>query len=154
MVYRLATKRDSRKIADLRWESNSEASGRLVESYDGYIERCRKFISRGIRNGSWFYWIAEEGMEIRGIIAIYKFERMPAPGRPHAYNGYITNVYVRNGYRSNGIGKEILSRVKRWAAEEQINVLMLYSSNDAKGFYEQDGFSNNDEFYNLILNDE
>jgi GNAT superfamily N-acetyltransferase len=154
MYYCLAGLSDAERIAELRWISNTEDNENKDERYEEYIERTTKFIIKGIEEKTWHYWIAKENDMIIGIIAIYVFERMPAPGRRHAYNGYITNVYVRKEYRNRKIGKGLITKVKEWACKMNINVLMLYSSNEAVNFYKREGFTTNNEFYNLILNDE
>ena len=154
MDYCLAGLSEARKIAELRWTSHTEDGESFKETYEEYIRRTMDFVAKGINEKSWYYWVAKKEDLILGVIAIFVFERIPAPGRLHAYNGYITNVYVRKGYRNKGIGKDLITRVKKWAEELRINVLMLYSSYEAIAFYRREGFSTNNEFFNLILDDE
>jgi len=154
LTFRVATISDTKEIANLRWISHEEDNAIISEIKSDYITRCENFLNEGIENNSWFHWIVKNDVAIIGVISIFVFERLPAPDREHAFNGYITNVYVSKKYRRKGIGNLLMGNVKEWAMKKEINVLMLYSSEEGVPFYKKNGFTINTDFFNYVFNDD
>jgi GNAT superfamily N-acetyltransferase len=57
----------------------------------------------------------------------------------------VTNVYTRPPYRGQGIGTELLERVKAWARGEDLQVLIVWPGEESVAFYERAGFSAENE---------
>ena len=87
--------------------------------------------------------VAESGGVVVGFAHVEAAETLPYPSvAPHRF-GTLVDLCVREGQRGKGVGGELLSAVKSWAAEKQLEYLelmVLENNSSAVGFYEKQGF--------------
>ena len=76
---------------------------------------------------------------------------MPRPCKIQDQFGYITNNYTKPAYRNKGIGSELMRSVKRWARDEDLELLIVYPSEEAVKFYERTGFCADNDVMELKL---
>ena len=147
-TYQIAELNIINQIAELRWLAHWEDNESIKESKKEYVERCVSFLEKEL-NINWFHFVANIDNEIIGIASVFVFERLPAPGRMHAFNAYLTNVYIKKEHRKKGIGTNLINKIKKWGEEKSINTIMLFSSEDGIKLYEKTGFKNKMNFYSL-----
>jgi len=73
-------------------------------------------------------------------MSVRKVWKVPAPGRPEAAWGYLTNSYVLPTERDKGAGSDLLQFIKSWARREKLELLIVWPSDAAYIFYERAGF--------------
>ena len=139
----------------MRWEFRREA-GETQESDPSdcdrwdFIEACALFLERGIRRGTWVYWMAEEG-QIVSHVFVQMIEKVPKPGDLNGKWGYVTNVYTRPAFRDRGIGSGLMERVVSWAGEIGLELLIVWPGEESVPFYQRAGFAPSKEIMELPL---
>jgi GNAT superfamily N-acetyltransferase len=152
MHYRTADKDDLIQLAELRWDFRGEDdSERPVVSREAFIEACRAWLERGLESGYLTYWIAEQGGEIVAQIFVHRIDLVPRPCKIQDQFGYITNNYTKPAYRNQGIGSELMKRVKAWAQGADLELLIVYPSAEAVRYYERAGFRAENDVMELKL---
>lgn len=152
MKYRMATERDLRSLAELRWEFHAEDNGELpAEGKDGFVQECEAFLRAGLAEGRWVYWVAEDEGRIVAHMFVQRVRKVPRPGRPHAEYGYLTNVYARPDHRNGGVGSALIARVKEWARAAGLEMLIVWPSERSVPFYRRAGFAPDGEMLQLSL---
>ena len=150
MVYRLATENDIPMLSEMRWEHEYE-EGEFDISKQDFINECNLFLVNGLKSGTWEYWIAEEDNIIVSNIYINRIRKVPKSQKLFAEIGYVTNVHTKAEHRNNGVGTELLKRVKQWAMTNSIELLFVWPSKKSVSFYERQGFSTNNEVMELEI---
>ena len=152
MQYRFATEDDIFVLAEMRWEFRTEAEGppQTITKED-FTAACAEFFRRALDEGRWVCWLAEEDGRIVSHMFIQRIRKIPNPFRLHGESGYITNAYTRPPFRSQGIGAALLERVKEWARQQNLELLILWPSDTSVAFYERAGFSSEHEILQCRL---
>lgn len=153
MRYRLATLDDADQLARLRWDFRAEDGERPVVSPDDFHARYTAFLVQGLASGQWAHWVAEDGGEIVAHMAVLTIVSVPRPSRRRDAWGYLTDCYTRPAHRSRGVGSTLLDHVKAWAAERDLELLVVSPSERSAPFYTRAGFGPDDEFLVLHLRD-
>jgi len=85
--------------------------------------------------------IARDAGQIIGY-AIGRITALP-PFFEHRYRGYIHDVYVRDAYRRQGIGRRMVEEILEWLRGRGVNLveLTVAANNDAVRFWERLGFT-------------
>jgi len=97
------------------------------------------------------HFIAESGDGIVGNIVCQVVPLVPRPCRVHDSCAVITDNYVKPTDRSNGIGSELLRRAVEWARELDLELIIVWPSEQARIFYGRHGFSERTEIMELVL---
>jgi GNAT superfamily N-acetyltransferase len=85
-------------------------------------------------------WVAElDGLPV-GMASMLEYRRMPRTDRPDSRWGYVSNMFVRDGFRDRGIGSALLDAVIAAAGERGYARLVLSPSERALPFYRRAGF--------------
>ncbi|QBO36179.1 GNAT family N-acetyltransferase [Periweissella cryptocerci] len=81
------------------------------------------------------------------------FNRIPYQENLTGKEGYILNIYTCSNYRKQGIASQLLSEMKEYAKQNQINRLWLSSSDNGLALYKEHGFiEKNNELEIFIVN--
>lgn len=155
MIYRLADKEDAPQLVQMRWDFQMEER-EIDPKYDrqAFFEECSEFVEAGISSNDWACWVAEENGDIVSHIYVRRIRKIPKPKRSWDEIGYVTNVYTKPQYRGKGIGKHLMEKVKEWAVECDLELLIVWPSERAVPFYEREGFSVKNEIMELILRED
>lgn len=78
--------------------------------------------------------------EIIGCGGICLQREMPSPDNRSGTCGYLMNIYTRQPYRHQGVGKQIVRWVINQARERHAEKIYLETSDDGRPMYEQLGF--------------
>jgi ribosomal protein S18 acetylase RimI-like enzyme len=138
---RLATVDDVPALTELRHAFTFEDPTQPFELRDDFEDAFTEVVGAGITSGRWTVWVAETEGEIVSHVFIGLIDKIPRPIRQDRWLGYVTNVYTRPEHRGRGIGTALLEHVTSWAAEQQVELLIVWPSDESLGFYERAGFS-------------
>ena len=116
-----------------------------VSSRPGFEEDCRAFLGEAIESGRWQIWLAETEGRIVSHVFIALVDKVPRPIRENARIAYLTNVYTRPGYRGRGIGATLLRKAQEAAREADVELVIVWPSDESVEFYEREGFKRPDE---------
>ena len=141
VVYRLAEATDIEALGAMRSAFTYEDGDPRAAARPDFGRAFTATVGDGIATGRWVVWLAEIGDELVSHAFIGLIDKIPRPTREHRFIGYLTNVYTRPGHRGRGIGAALLSRVVEWAAANDVELLVVWSSEESVQFYERAGFS-------------
>jgi GNAT superfamily N-acetyltransferase len=141
VLYRIATAVDLPELAAMRWDFRlEEAPGTPAHDRDTFLRACGSFLQQGLDDQRWAYWIAATDTQILAHIFIQRIPKVPKPNRLDDALGYVTNVYTRPAYRNQGIGTKLMAHVLRWAADQDLESLIVWPSAASTRFYQRAGF--------------
>lgn len=152
MIYRIALEEDFSQLARMRWDFRQESGEEIaVVGFEEFLEICVAFLQNQAKN--YTFWIAENDGEIVSHIFVNKIVLVPRPCRVKDAFAYLTNTYTKPEFRGKGIGAELLKNVVDWAQSEDLELLLVYPSDEAVNFYRRSGFENDEEILKLVLRD-
>jgi ribosomal protein S18 acetylase RimI-like enzyme len=152
MRYRIATKQDLPQLAALRWDfRNEDGHEKPIVSREAFLKACVEFLRQGLESGHQVYWLAENEGEIIAHIFAHRIDLVPRPCKLKDQFGYITNNYTKPAYRNQGIGSKLMAYVRKWAADEDYELLIVHPSDEAVSFYERAGFVAENDVLELVL---
>lgn len=147
----MATEQDLAQLAELCWDFCAEDGvEQAVMSQSEFIEACIIFLKRGLESGYHTYWVAEREGEIISQVFVHRIDLVPRPCKVRDQFGYITNNYTKPVHRNQGIGSELIKRVKQWARDEDLELLIVYPSDKAVTFYQRAGFCSDNDVCALL----
>jgi GNAT superfamily N-acetyltransferase len=85
-------------------------------------------------------WLATLGDSPVGMTSLWEYRRMPKPGRAGSCWGYISNMFVREGFRNHGIGSALLAALIAAADDRRYARLVLSPSEESASLYSEAGF--------------
>ncbi|HEY1877746.1 MAG TPA: GNAT family N-acetyltransferase [Rhizomicrobium sp.] len=144
LEYRIATAADMPQIADLRWRlrvDDTPVTDR--DAYDRFIADFVRICEAEWEPGEIVHWIAADGRRAVAVMSIAIVRKLPSPERLRGRWGYISNSYVLPDARNAGVGERLLAAIKNWATSEDLELLLVWPSERAFGFYERGGFTRN-----------
>ena len=137
---RVATEADANTLARFRLELRSNA--RKIEGEVEFIERCAAWMRKTLRSDSrWRAWIAERGPTPLGNVWAQVVEKIPNPASETECYVYLTNFYVRDAHRGQGIGTQLLSAVLEWCKANNAHTVILWPRERSKTLYARHGFT-------------
>jgi GNAT superfamily N-acetyltransferase len=140
--YRLSTDRDLADLADLRWRLQTDDLPIVDRTeYDLFVQDFIGIGQSEPRTGELFHWVACAADRLVGAMSVIVVRKVPKPGELDGRWGYLTNCYVLPEMRNAGVGGSLLSKVKSWAGELGIELLVVWPSDRAYPFYERGGFT-------------
>lgn len=94
--------------------------------------------SEGDRRTTWLAWVGNDAI---GMASLFEYRRMPRPGRDDSRWGYLSNMFVRDEFRNQGVGSALLSAIVASADERAYARVVLSPSKRAVPFYQRAGFA-------------
>ena len=151
VAIRLASEFDAIMLAKLRYTFRS-LLGEVSEHDDSFLERCTLWMQERLRNDSaWRCWIAECGDAPVGNLWAQLIEKVPNPTSEPECHAYLTNLYVREDYRGNGIGSMLLSAALAWIQTKDVHAVILWPTEQSRSFYLRHGFSVSGDLMELVI---
>jgi len=140
-LVRLATLDDVDELVQMRWEFSEDEHSNGIVSFEEFHQICSEFLIKAIKGEDWYIWIAEVEKNIVSHMYLQLIHKVPRPGKsPDPYFGYVTNVYTRPGFRSQGIGTKIHIAMEQWSKDNSVEFLILWPSSESLQFYSRNGF--------------
>jgi GNAT superfamily N-acetyltransferase len=72
-------------------------------------------------------------------------DKVPRPVPERTRIAYLTNVYTRPDFRRKGIGAEIIRRAQTAAREADVELMIVWPSDESERFYRREGFATPDD---------
>jgi GNAT superfamily N-acetyltransferase len=137
---RLAHEGDVDQLVELRRDFTFEDPYPGASRRPGYEDDCRAFLLDAIAGGRWHIWVAEVDGRIVAHAFVELIDRVPRPIEERAHLAYLTNVYTRPEFRGQGVGAQIIRRAKDAAREADVELMIVWPSEESIEFYEREGF--------------
>jgi GNAT superfamily N-acetyltransferase len=138
---RLATSRDGRALADLRYRFRTENES-ATETKARFVCRCVPWMKKRFRAGSypWRCWVIDDGKRLLGHVCVQLFEKVPNPVHDEPeLHAYVTNFYVVPEMRNHGMGKRLLNKALSWCRARETDAVILWATPDSKSLYRRCG---------------
>jgi GNAT superfamily N-acetyltransferase len=146
VTIRLASHGDVAQLIEMRRDFTLEDfESDTAPASPGFPNDCRIFLDGAITSGRWHIWVAEVGERIVSHAYLALIDKVPRPIRENARIAYLTNVYTRPDYRGQGIGAEIVRRAQAAAREADVELIIVWPSEESVDFYMRHGFTRSDE---------
>jgi len=145
-VVRLAEIRDIDELVRMRADFTFEdADAQTQLTNPGYEEECRAFLEDAIGGGRWQIWVAELDGTVVSHAFVALVDRVPRPIYEPRRIAYLTNVYTRPEHRNRGIGGAVIRRAREAAREADVEVIIVWPSDESLDFYAREGFEERDQ---------
>ena len=147
---RLAEVSDADTLARLRYALRA-STGRATEPEADFINRCSVWMRDHLENDAWYCWVAELNRQLSGSVWLQLVEKIPNPRAEAEHHGYITNFYVQEGARGQGIGSQLLRAALDWCQARDVHAVILWPTERSRSLYKRHGFSVRDDIMELII---
>lgn len=138
---RLATAADAARLAELRYAFRAAIES-VNEGEAAFVARCCNWMEERLQtNRDWYCWVAEQGGTIIGQIWLQLIEKIPNPVAEREFHAYISNFFVCEAARGQGIGKRLLQAVLGWSAAQQVQTVILWPTPSSRSLYLRHGFA-------------
>ncbi|MDX6481283.1 MAG: hypothetical protein QOG85_1793 [Gaiellaceae bacterium] len=145
-VVRLAERVDIDELVRLRADFTFEDAGAQTQlTNPGYEEECSAFLESAIEGGRWQIWVAELDGRVVSHAFVALVDKVPRPIYEPRRIAYLTNVYTRPEHRNRGIGADVIRRAQEAAREADVEVMIVWPSDESVDFYAREGFERRDE---------
>ena len=155
VVIRPHTSDDHGAIVALRWLLKS-GDGLRADEEDriafetGYAEHLRCADAAG----NTVHWLIERDRSVIGVMTVRLVDKETSLSGSTGRWGYLTNSIVAPDARNQGYGTLLLDRIKTWANDQGLELLIVWPSERSYAFYRRAGFTGNEDPLQLILNEE
>lgn len=145
---RLATEADAPTLARFRLELRSNKN--QIETDADFLARCTSWMRERLRtNTAWRAWLAERDQTPLGNVWAQLVEKIPNPSSETESFVYLTNFYVREAHRGQGIGTQLLTAVLDWSKVNNAHTIILWPRERSKTLYTRHGFTAADDLMQL-----
>ncbi|HSQ23076.1 MAG TPA: GNAT family N-acetyltransferase [Pyrinomonadaceae bacterium] len=150
--FRLAKQSDAAALAQLRYDFRA-STGIATEPEAEFIERCSAWMAAHLNDSSlWKCWVAESDSLI-GALWLQLVEKIPNPRAEPEQHAYITNFYLRESARGQGIGSRLLTAALDWCKAGEVHAVILWPTEKSRRLYERHGFAVRSDILELVLSD-
>ncbi len=150
MNIRLAKPTDAPALAQLRYAFRS-LTDQDVEPQSEFVQRCLTWMTDRLQRPNWQCWVAEQQDEIIGVLWLQLIEKIPNPTSEPELHAYITNVFVNESSRGQGIGSRLLTEALTFCKDQSVHVVILWPSEKSRTLYERHGFAVRSDLFELVL---
>ncbi len=145
MKIREATIKDYDELFKLKLESKKEE--RKLNKELQPIKKVKSYYSKYLKNDLESEWrkvfVATENKEIVGLITCKTYRTLYIAGYKRV--GYISNVYIKKGFRRKGIAEKLINKATIWFKKrkaEKISLEIYENNSAAKYLYKKLNFKN------------
>lgn len=124
----------------IKWRAEVIREVFAVDPSDELLRANRKYYERHIPDGSHVAVVATVEDEEVGCGAICLSDELPSPDNPSGHYAYLMNIYVRQQYRSHGIGHAIVRNLVDRARKLGCDKIYLETTSRARSLYKGIGF--------------
>lgn len=111
----------------------------------------RDYYQRHMKNRTFVSWVAVDGDKIIGTSGMSFIEKPPYFGCPNGKIGLLSSMFTSEGYRRQGIARELLRRVVEEAREYGCGAVQITASDMGVLLYTDFGFVKNEKFMQYKL---
>ena len=117
----------------------------VQELYTANLE----YYKYSIPSGGHVAVFAEINGTIVGCGGLCLYQEMPSPDNPSGQCAYLMNIYTRQEYRGQGVGKNVVCWLVGYAKEQGITKIYLETSDCGRALYESIGFQDMNDYMKL-----
>jgi GNAT superfamily N-acetyltransferase len=150
---RIANEADAVSLARLRWEFRAEDGEAATVSLQAFVDAYVEFFRDGLHRGTRAHFVAEVDGELVSHLVVQRVPMVPRPKRVHDEWGYVTDNYTKLAFRNRGIGATLLQRAIAWSREQDLELLIVWPSEEAVPHYARRGFESENDIMELSLRD-
>jgi GNAT superfamily N-acetyltransferase len=147
---RTANAADAGALARLRYALRA-STGVATEAEADFIKRCEVWMAEHLKERAWHCWVAEINEYLAGAVWLQLVEKIPNPRSEPEHHAYITNFYVEEQARGQGIGSKLLREVIEWCRTRDVHAIILWPTERSRTLYERHGFAVRDDLLELIV---
>lgn len=147
---RLGNSFDAPTLARLRYLLRSR-NNEDIEQEAEFLTRCATWMSIRLQQDNWRCWVAEKDDTIVGSLWLQLIEKIPNPTAETESYAYITNVFVLEPERVNGIGSQLLSAAIEYCKQQSVHSVILWPTEKSRTLYERHGFAVTPDLFELVL---
>jgi GNAT superfamily N-acetyltransferase len=107
-----------------------------------FEEKAIKYFYDAISQEKFLALVAKDGEKIVGYLIGVIYEKVPTHIKAEKL-AELENMFVLEDYRSHGIGKMLITKLKDWCKENDVEILKvgtLFKNTKAINFYKENGF--------------
>lgn len=132
---------DANRLSRMRYEFRV-VEDPAVEARDAFLERCEPWMRARLDPGKerWRCWVAEREARIVGHVWLQRVPKVPNPVRESEAHAYLTNTYVEPEHRGRGLGFALVEVAVAWCRREDIDSVILWSTEASRSVYRRFGF--------------
>ena len=150
MNIRPANPADAPALAQLRYAFRS-LTYHDIEPQTQFVQRCVTWMTDRLQTPNWRSWVAEQEDEIIGGLWLQLIEKIPNPTSEPELHGYITNVFVKESSRGQGVGSRLLNEAITLCKDQSVHAVILWPSEKSRTLYERHGFAVRSDLFELVL---
>ena len=151
IAIRFATESDALLLARFRYAFRASLSPACEDEAE-FVERCHRWMQARLREaGRWRCWIAEQEHTPVGQLWLQLIEKIPNPPPEPERHAYLTNFYVLEEARSQGIGSILLAAALAWSKTQAVQAVILWPSEQSRSLYLRHGFAVRADLLELLL---
>lgn len=118
------------------------------------LEENRRYYESHVRSGRHVALIAYYGGRSAGCGSVCFSEELPSPDNPDGKCAYLMNIYVRDSFRSRGVGHAVVERLVSLARSAGCCKIYLETTEEGRSLYESLGFADLPDMMKLkVIND-
>ena len=140
VTFRMATVDDVTTLARLRWEMEAERRDTSLD-LDSYIAAYDAAIGADLERGSLRAWLAEADGEAVACVVLVWWTVPPHFEQLNRRRAWVSSVYCRPTYRRRGITRQLMEQLVEYARANNVQRLILWSSEMGRPLYESLGFT-------------
>lgn len=138
---RLATAADAHRLAELRYQFRA-AFAPINETEAVFVARCRGWMQERLQaHRGWYCWVSAQSDVIIGTLWLQLIEKIPNPVEEPEFHAYISNFYVCEEVRGQGIGARMLQTALDWSRAAQVHTVLLWPTPLSRSLYLRHGFA-------------
>ncbi|MGH7617400.1 MAG: GNAT family N-acetyltransferase [Gemmatimonadaceae bacterium] len=138
---RRATRADAAILTRLRYEFRAPL-GENVESDQAFSRRCEDWMRARLGDESpWRVLIAESTGNVVGVVWLQLVEKLPNPVDESEWHGYVSNLFVRDAARNQGVGSLLLRAALDECARADVASVFLWPTPRSRALYSRHGFA-------------
>ncbi len=157
MKIRFAEEKDYLQLAEMKWQHGAEDDIDYGEhNLEGVDKQnfINNFVAFLYTHKEYKIFITEKNNKVISAMFVYVIPKAPSPNGKSKYIAYLTNVFTLKEYRSQGIGTEILSYIKDYLKEIKCELIFAWPSDNSVKWYSKNGFYQENEIFECLLNEE
>lgn len=141
---------DIAALTELRLAYLEEDHGKLREDEIEIIRRgLPDYFKRNLNQNLFCYLVKEQG-EIAACAFLLVVEKPMSPSFLTGKTGTVLNVYTKPPYRQKGYARQIMEKLLADAADKNLSVVELKSTEDGYRLYQSVGFVDDISAYHLM----
>lgn len=150
MIVEAAQMTDIPALIELRLAYLEEDHGKMSEDEFEIIRRDLPDYFKRNLNQNLFCYLVREQEEIAACAFLLVVEKPMSPAFLTGKTGTVLNVYTRPAYRHKGYARQIMEKLLADAAERNVSVVELKSTEDGYRLYQSVGFVDDVSAYHLM----